>query len=413
MILVVGMTSANVTSAAEWSTEPSVKIDSAHNDNVGMRSADERSSSSYTLAPGVKFEGREVNWDVAMSALVKATRYSQADNSDSDNYFFNLGGGYSIERQTFRLDSSFIRNTTYDTDYETALPDAGLTADITERETTTFKPSWQWQTSESSMLSVSASTNDIQYDEVSSTIYRSYQLDSLIVKNMWNLTARSRLGFTLSYEQYENEKNVITLLDVDFIEYQEYKQYVFQLDYLFSMTETSKLNLSVGSRKMDSVSHSEPVGCLVGFGDVCLLPELEDVARSNNGAVVTFEYSHSNEVSSFSTALSRIVVPSSYGGAQEQDLLTIQYDTSLSERWRAGLLLEGRETTSIEGLDSRSDRTIYRFEPRLSWRLKRDWSLSLSYRHLKQNLAETDVDSESNIILVSLNMKWPRLASTY
>lgn len=417
LIVTAGMLVLHAVEAAEWTTEPGLQLTAIHNDNVGMRSVDEVSSTGYTVAPHVNFAGREINWDVGMNALVKATRYNTVDNADSDNYFFDLGGGYSTERHTFRLDSSFSRNNTYDSDYNTELPDAGLTDSFTERETTTIAPSWQWRTSESSAFSLSLSSNDIEYDEVSNTSYRGYQLDSATIKSLWNISARSQLGFTLSYEEYENDKRLITILTTDFDEFQEYKQYIYQLDYVYNLAETSQLNISLGSRKMDSISHAYPLSCSLALPDFlggeCVVPVLGDFKRSNNGAVASINYSHSNEVSSISTSLSRIVVPSSYGGAQEQDTLSLLYDRELSERWRTSLILDARETTAIEGLDASADRTRYRMEPKIIWKLKKNWDLVFSYRYLKQNLTETDTDSKSNLILINLHMGWPRWASTY
>jgi len=415
LIIIVCLSGIRAVDAAEWTLEPALSLISVYNDNVGMRSSNEQSATGYTVAPRIDLKGQEPNWDVGMNALIRTTRYNGVEDVDSDTYFLTLANGYKTERHNFRLDGSLSKNTNYDTNYDTQLPSAGLVDDRTITKTTQITPSWSWRTSESSTLSVSLSTTDIHYEKVTTYDYRDYQVDSATVKSSWDIGERSQLGFTLSYSDYQNDKRSFAILTQQFTQYLEYQNSVYQLDYVFEPSELSKLSLSVGSRKLDSVSHDEYVSCSLynPFTGQCLAPVFADIDRSDDGTVVSFDYTSLTEISSLSASASRIVVPSSYGGAQEQVEAIIRYKRNISERFSTALILNARETTAIGGLDTRGDRKRQRIEPKFIWKISKFWALDMSYRFIKQNLTATDTDSESNEIYVNLNMRWPRLASTY
>ena len=399
--------------AAEWSATPGLNITAHHNDNVTMRSSNELSSAGYSVTPRLDLAGREENWDMNMRTVVRSTRYRDLDNADSDNYFFNLGGGYNTETQRFGLATSFTRNNTYDTDYDTQLPGAQLVDDHTERETTQFTPYWTWQMTETGTLDVSLISQDVEYDEVTTLSYKDYQIDTAQIRSIWNLTSRSQLGFSLQYQMYTSEKFPFTYQGQSFEDYTEFDNQSYRMEYTYQLSESSRFDASLGKRRTTTTFHSQAVGCLASLGTICLLYEIGDVEITDDGADLALEYSHSNEVSSFQVSLSRMVQPASFGGAQEIDKVVLNYKYSWSERIKSRILLEAFETTSIDGLDAANDRERYRIEPRLSWKLAKDWQLDLSYRHISQTLTQTGVDSQSNMFIVGLNMTWPKLFSTF
>lgn len=399
--------------SAEWSAAPGLNLSAQYNDNVTMRTHDELSSDGYTVEPILNLDGRDENWKLNMRTVLRSTRYNDLDNSDSDNYFFNLGGGYYTETQQYGLDASFTRNNTYDTDYNTQLPGAQLVDDRTERETTLISPFWQWQMTETGTLVISLSAQDVEYDEVTSLNYKDYQLDSAFVKNIWSLTQRSQLGFSVQIQTYSSEKSPFTYQGEAYNDYTEFDNQIYRLEYAYLISEKTQFEASMGKRRTTTTFHDQPIACISSLGPICLLYEIGDQEVADDGADLALNFSHSNEVSSFKVSLSRMVQPASFGGAQEIDKIVIQHEYSWSERTKSSVILEAFETTSIDGLDTVNDRERYRIEPGLSWKLAKDTRLNVTYRHIRQTFTQADVDSKSNMFIVGLSMSWPKLFSTF
>lgn len=229
--------------AAEWKTEPSLFLKAIYNDNVGMRAENNNpeSSTGFTLEPRVKFAGEEQRlWDMAIDARGKITRYQDIEDGDSDNAFIVFDGGRQTELTDWRLNTSFERNSNFDTDFDTESPDAGLLDDHTERKRATVSPSVRWNISEISQISFSLNSTDVKYDEVTNFNYSDYDYDSAQVVAYWLLAENQKFGFTSSYAEYDSP-------EVNF----SYDQTIFQLDYTYTINQISNVGLSVGTRRLD------------------------------------------------------------------------------------------------------------------------------------------------------------------
>ncbi|MFK5984502.1 MAG: hypothetical protein QM479_03605, partial [Pseudomonadota bacterium] len=110
---------------------------------------------------------------------------------------------------------------------------------------------------------------------------------------------------------------------------------------------------------------------------------------------------------------SRKIIPSSFGSAQEQRSFTYQFNIKNTERFTTHLILNATETETVSGVDSSNDRTRYRIEPSVTYKLTKNWNLSFRYRYIEQNLSDSNEDSTSNAIFVNLFLHWPKLVTTY
>ncbi|MCW9014441.1 MAG: hypothetical protein OQL06_11710 [Gammaproteobacteria bacterium] len=407
--------------AAEWNTEPSVSLRGHYNDNVGMRSVDEQSSSGYTLEPRLKLKGEELNlWKVSLDTRLRRIQYPSVENADSNNVFFDLSGGYQTERSYWNMGTYFERNTTLDTDFDTESINSSLLSDHTEREKVSITPSVNWRTAETTLISLRLNTADIDYDEITDTRYVDYETNEVSFSSTWEITKNSNLGFTLVFADYESE-------DANF----EYDQQIAQLDYKYQISEATDVSFAIGQRRIDSTAFdAQVVGCNTGtlvdangdgIDDACLIgfflvPDdriLGDLQGDDKGAVVSLSYTARSETSSNSISAGRTVMPSSFGGAQEEQRITYQYSNNVSERLNAKLILDAFETETISGVDNSNDRKRYRIEPSIRWKLTSNWNLSFSYRYIDQNLTSTDENSKSNAIYINLFLNWPKLVSSY
>lgn len=411
-VLTISVLTSSALQAAEWKLEPSVGIRAQYNDNVNMRTEANNplGSTGYTLDPKIKLAAEEQNlWGLSLSTRGKFTRYQDLRNADSNNVYVNLDSSRQTERAMLRLNASLTRNTNFDDDYDTESPFAGLTDDKTKRKTITFSPSVRWNLSQTSVLIFSINTTDVSYDEVIYTSLRDYTNNSVSFQAYWQVLERHTLGYTVSYSEQETPE-VNYASDTS----------VLNVDYTYNINQSSDLKFSLGGRYLNTLQKDGLfLGCVTpspfdgpnscAFG----LPILGDLENKNDGLTINASYSNQTERASNAFNVARNVIPSSTGSVQEQRSANYKFSFKNTERLTSSLLLDGYETETIGGGDSSYDRTRYRIEPSVFYKLSRDWSLSFKYSYINQNITNTDQDSTSNAVYINLLLNWPKLATTY
>jgi len=412
-----------VVNAAEWKSEPSVFMKTQYNDNVRMRAdtSNPEASTGYTLEPRIKFAGEELQrWDMAIDARGKITRYQDIEDADSDNIFFVFDGGKKTELTDWRLNTNYSRNTNFDTDFDTQTPDAGL-GDRTERITASVSPSVQWKTSETSQISFSLKSTQVKYEKVTNLNYRDYDNSSAEFKAFWRLKENHQLGFTSSYSEYDSP-------DINY----SYNQTVLQLDYTYNINPLSDISISLGGRNLDSLRTTVTTSCdldaSLGGGSFppangqcpdspLVTPVIEDVSTQNKGTVTNISYTRKTEITSHQFTGGRSVYPSSLGGANEIRTATYQFSMKNTEKFSTSLLLNASDSETVSGTASSrlNDRTQYRFEPSVSYKLSKNWKLEFLYRYLTQDYTNRDNagEAKSNLVYVNLYLHWPKFVTTY
>jgi len=408
-VLIVNVLVVGVAQSAEWKLEPSVGISTQYNDNVGMRTEANNpvGSSGYTLDPKINIVAEEQNlWDMSLSTRAKFTRYQDIENADSNNVYLSFGSRRQTERAMLSLNASFTRNTNFDDDFDTESPLAGLIDDKTERETVSFSPSIRWNLSQTSVLIFSVTTTDNSYDEVTSTNFRDYTNDRAEFQAYWQVLEKHTLGYTVSYSEQEtpdyNYSSDTTVLN---------------LDYTYNLTQSSDLKLSLGGRRNNSpvILRCVTPGEFEFTGECRFSDPIFDDKKTEADDGVTINLSYSNQTerasNSFNTSIN--VASSSTGSDQEQRSVNYRFRFKNTERFTSNLLLDVSEAKTIGGGDSSNDRTRYRVEPSMYYKLSRDWALSFKYSYINQNITDTDEDSTSNAVYINLSLNWPKLATTY
>lgn len=409
--------------AAEWKLTPSLITRVQYNDNPRLfpDSTEPEGSTVYTLNPRLNMSAEEFRrWDASLDINAKLTRYADIDNADNNNVFVALDTGRKTELTEWRLGARAEENTNFDSDFDTQTPDTGLFLDgKTVRNTRSLTPSVQWMFSETSMLNLSFGLTDVSFDETSNTSYSDYTYDNLQLSYTWLYSENHRIGLTGTYSEFDSPESNFS-----------YDQTVLSLDYTYTINETSNISMSVGSRQLDSLAEDVTVGCEVaGFIDPVPLdpntggcpipplfgptPVLGDITQKNDGTVVNLAYSNQYQLSSFRLDMSRSVIPSSFGSAQEEKRAGLSANYALSERLNTDIKFSALETRTLDGASSINDRDRMQLSTSLVYKLSRDTNLSLRYNYIEQTLIATEQDSSSNAVMINIYMGWPRLATTY
>lgn len=410
ILLLMPVFISGMSHAAEWKSEPGLSFNGQYNDNVRMQSDQSipEATTGFSLVPRIKFSGQELSlWDMSVDARGRMTRYQDIEDADSDDIFFSFDGGRNTELSAWRLNASFDRNTNFDTDYETQNPDAGTLNDRTERKTATVSPSVRWSLSETSQMSFSLTTIDVSYAEKINQNVQDYDYDSAQYSAFWRIGENHQLGFTGAYSEYDSPEANFAWENTE-----------LSLDYTYSISQTSTLSLSLGGRELVSTVTDGLFVCSDAAQSLatCTLPATvitEDLVGEDRGTVTDISYTSESETASHNFSGGRTVIPSSFGGAQEQRKLSYLYRKKHTERLSSGLILDASETETLSGIDSSNDRALYRIEPSLNYRLSKNWKLKFIYRYIEQHLTDSDKDSSSNAVYLNLNIHWPKLVSTY
>lgn len=409
--------------AAEWKLSPSLNSRVQYNDNPRLLpdSFEPEGSTVYTFNPQLAMSAEELNrWDASLDINAKLTRYEDIDNADNNNVFVALDTGRKTELTEWRLGARLEENTNFDSDFDTQTPDSGLFLDDKiVRNTRSVTPSVQWMLSETSMLNFSIGRTDVSFDENSNSNSSDYTYDNLQLSYTWLFSENHRVGLTGSYSEFDSPESNFS-----------YDQTVLSLDYTYTINETSNISMSVGSRELDSLAEDVTVGCEVEgvveptpldpdtgecpipafFGPT---PVLDDITRKNDGTVFNLAYSNQYQLSTFRLDMSRSVIPSSFGSAQEEKRAGLFANHALTERLNTDIKFSASETRTLDGSSSISDRDRMQLSASLVYKLSRDTKVSLLYNYVEQTLIATEQDSSSNAVMINLYIGWPRLATTY
>ncbi|HEY9050809.1 MAG TPA: hypothetical protein VIQ03_04650 [Gammaproteobacteria bacterium] len=391
--------------AAEWKAEPSVSMNISQNDNIHMSSTNEESATGYTLAPGLSLSGQEINWNVLLDANLRAVRYSGVEDVDSNNGSLSFLNKYSTERQSWRLNASYVKNTTLDTSPETQSADAGIGEDQRDQKDTEIAPGWSWSVSRLQQIDVSYTLAHSETEGTSTIASSEYDTNKVSLGYSYQLAENKDLSVFASIEKFDSNTTSF-----------EYEQPALYVQYNHKLNESDKITFLVGAWKLDAVFHNELIGCDFVFAGQCVLnPVYGDVENTNNGTLYDVSYFTYGELTDLTFGINSTVIPNRYGGAQQKDLIKFTLLYRISPRHNFNFYMDAYETETIEGniLSAAQDRKQFRVKPSYIWRLNKDWVLGASYQFVKHEYTLSGLESDSNAFYINLNMTWPRLASTY
>ncbi|MDH5573529.1 MAG: hypothetical protein OEY89_17325 [Gammaproteobacteria bacterium] len=407
LVLVMFLYSAT-SSAAEWLIEPALGLKTQYDDNIYLRAANEVDASAVIVDPSITFEGKEEIWNLRFDSRLRSIKYSGVDDADSNNLFLKFSAGRSMERSQLGISANFDRNTTFDREFDTQLPEAGLIESKIERETLTIGPYWSWRTSDKIQMSLNLNVTDVTYSENAPLNYNDNSVGTIKFSISRRQSEQVSLGVIL--------KNTQT--DIEERDY-ESEQNALQVFYNYSFSENASIDLLAGASTIDYVFHNYR-DCVGGVwiqtfsGPFCTGSEVvRDQADDKSINEFNISYKYESELGDFNMSMYRSINTSSSGSATQSDYLTVKYNRKLTPRLKASLLFSGSKIETLDGLNASQDNEQYRFQPAINWKFSEYWNLGFNYRYIKQIITDTDVESDSNAVYVNLSMRWPRLASTY
>lgn len=420
--------------AREWYAQPSASLRTFYDDNLQLRPKnDEFEVFGATLSAKSKFGVRSEIYDIGGDARVDINRYEASDNIDSENFFFN---GFSTYNLTARNQLGLKGNYTMDNSLLSEFDGSGLVQTLVERTTWSIDPSWTYMLSERASLTGSYNHTDVSFaDNASNNFLTSYVTDSATLNYSLQWTERLLWYSAVSalrFDVPETTSSVAGTVQLpvsggsiivpgisDTTSGSISDMYTFQTGVRFNITETWDTELMAGGRwtEVESTQYQVfrpspgiPISPIT-FGSTS--PQ----SSSGLGYLLSAGTTKRFEKSSIGARFYQDVRPTANGVLQQYMGLTLDGEHRISEQLKLNLTASATQQTSAanEDVPSRFDRDSYMVEPKLSWLIDRQMTLSGGYRYRSQEFTGSPENAglrESNSVYFQFNYQWDKFATS-
>lgn len=368
---------SGATWADRWQLQPNVRLQTNFSDNVRFVREDKESGFFADLDANLRATRSTEASDTGIYLGLGGSRYPSDSDLDNERGYAGLDLGYRLERQRFGLATRFDSLPTLYSETATT----GLTQINYQQNSWSITPSWAYNLTERSAISLAGSFQDVRYDIPSDVPLSDYQVWSVKLGGGYRLTERLDLNAILDYGHYEASRVTNTYDNVGIVIGMEYRQ-----------SERSSLSAQIGLRRTEQT--------FGGFDD-------RDLTDESSGYVYALSYYRDFEAGGGLRLQARRELSPS-GSAQILDTTALLLDVSrpLSARWGLGIGADAYRNRQPNGRQSLDDRTYASIAPRLSYSLSEQWVLSAGYRFRWEEREELAGDITANGAFLALN--WAR-----
>ncbi|WJW75212.1 hypothetical protein QVG61_12075 [Thiohalobacter sp. IOR34] len=378
-----------------------------------MRTSNEISATEYALKPELAFLRTTAVSQVKGTVGFDFRRFDK-DELDTNDSFLDLASYYRTERSRWDLGARYTRDTTLDSELE----ESGIVYERIRRTSRSLNPAWSYMLDPTRQLKASYSISQIRYENNQNTYFSDYDYQGLTLEYNQRWSAKTSVTGNLSQTRYENGSNTVRSDTTQ-----------VQVGASHEFSERWSASALAGARRTRTTTRvgllvcpgldlrSSPLSLLFGpcVDPVTLAPlaftvQTESRSNSSTGSVFTLQTAYGFETGSLSASATRSVSPSATNGLIVRDRLSLSAERRLSEKLTLSAKLGWYRTSATDSEIGNLNRKYLEFQPRLTWRIDRDWRLKTSYRFRKQSY-ESQLDSATgNTLTVTLVYAWPKMA---
>jgi len=417
--------------AVNWSTDASLDMKGSYKDNVLLEGTDEVATTGIVTNPAINLVGKSAVSTFDISADVRDVQYNDHPELRQDDGVLDVRWFRRLERGNFTISSFYKKRSSIDETLDESVRFSDALVDI---YTANFAASWSHQLTESTVFSVRASYDDVEYDEPVLNPLNSatrlvnfvdYEQASITLSMARALDEKNSLSLILTGLQYEGLSNGIKFNQIIFGTHLEFKDNkidytytVAKLSYTHQASETEKLTISYGgsNTRIDNYERLrllEPATLELTtivpnpLGNFDLVPASSSEKR---GAVYDFSYDNETENNKYSFALSQNREADSTGGLVEKQKLRLDYISRLTERWKLMSYFQvqktNAETNQVQVNVFQTDLDRDAVSLGAAWRWTKKWRVKMEYIYSETKEENSPEDIEANIFYVSVGFKW-------
>ncbi len=364
----------------QWYFEPDFRARFGYDDNVRFTSRFVDSAFSTYLAANARFGVRTEVSEADFGIKLDTVAYDGHQDLDTSNQFFDMNLAYKAGLHTFRLGGKYYNDSTRTSELLTS----GFVATNIPRTYRYLRPSWEWQATERASIGLGYSYSDSEYEDNERFGLIDYRYDVADFSTTYDYSERTKLQFSLNRSMYE-AKDVFS----------EYNSYWFQVGAIHQFDETWTGVFLIGPRYTE-FDFRGPGGRKESSDDTNYMLELR--------------LSKAYETMNIGAVLRSYESPSSTGRLLRTNAAELDVNGKYSERVGYSLNTGFYRNTSTGGVDDDSqNRDYFYFEPKVSWRATRWWTISGSYRYRTQEYTSGNTGrATSNAVFLNINYIWPR-----
>ena len=385
-----------VSSAVEYSAQPSISLQGAYDDNILLTTQPHPSVSSGILTPQLDLAAAMENWQITATGRLRSVRYSGNTGLDTNDKFLNFSSSLIKERTQWRLSGATSKESTLLSEKFT--PDLGIVRTQTHHTTRSIAPAWSALLTEATELKLDYQSSDVSYDKGVRGPFNDYQNNQTNISLSNVLTSRTQIFISGSNSAFE----------VPVAEYRS-KTNSWQLGLTSDFSETVKATFSAGGRKTTS-ERVVPCDFISRIFGLCTADRID--TTKDSGSVYNVNIQKQLERTGINVTLNRGIDPSGSATQIQTDTASVGVNHNIAQsRLTAGFNASGYRSKAIGGnAASYPARDYYLLESSLSWRWTERLTLSGSYRRVRLKFRDIDAAPVSNSVQVTISYQAPKLS---
>jgi hypothetical protein len=357
----------------QWEFEPTANLGLSYEDNIRLNSDQSESGFGATIRAAARARRSDEVSELDLSAALRHEEF--ADHSDLNNTaaIVNADWSYQRPRSEFQLDQTLSTQSTLTSEATTT----GITDVNRQQFRLSIRPSWSYRVDEYSNLSLSATFEDVSYDDVEGTGLSNYRAGSVSLAAGRRLTERLVISLASLYGRFESQ-------DED----NSTDNLVFQLGAEYDLSESLSISALAGLRQSES-EFVDIFGRRITEESSGPAYSLSAQKRFGSGAALR-------------ALASRELRPS--GGAEVLDTtrLRLRYSYPVDERLRLTLSSQAFRNRQVGELQRRRNRDYADARMGFSYQLRPSLSVNFDYRYRWQQYEDDASSVDANRFSVSL-----------
>ena len=364
----------SISSAAEWYAEPWVDLTTTYNDNIFLRRTDIIDTVGAILNLDAKLGARTERSNVSLDTRLEFNQYTNSDELDNNNQFFNFASHYSTERNIWRLDGYYHLDSTVTSELE----DTGLVQNNFRVDRWSALPSWEHAFTEKTSGRIGYRYLDVDYEQGA-------VLNGLFDFHTQNLDATLTHQWTPKTDVFVKAYGLMQ--DVSQIS-GENDSYGGTAGFGYNFSETLRVTLAAGAYTADQKNT---------IGGVT-------IESTDTGGLFNASLKKQFELTTFAITASQFVTPTGRGDLEQRRQLNIRLRHQLTSTLTfsvPAIIFLSEPTGGV-----RRDRNYYQVQPGLRWQVTEGWAFDASYRYIQSKASGLDAQV-SNAVFATLAYRWP------
>ena len=354
---------------ADWHIAPFAKASLLFDDNIRFSGSDPESSTGYFLEAGVGFKSESEAIKTSVRPRIAYRGYAEDSDLSTFDQFLDFSTISFGERSDLGLKLRFANDSTLTSEEE----DSGITFLNKRRRFVSMEPNWRYRLSPLTSVKVRYRFDGSQYEDSGEFGLNDYDFQVA----------------TADFERRLAE-------DKDFVVRTYYQRY----NVLELTNKASSTGLELGYKQQ----FTPQVRGSFFIGGVSTESTIAGKTDTSSGVSASMNVAYDAERVKLDARYEAGVAPSSTGEVFLQNRLAgnVRGILSAALSWGVGVTLLDRSTMNDNS--NQLDRTYFRIEPKLGWKLNREWFVRARYTYAGEK-REGGADAERNQVYLGVEYR--------